>query len=38
MTSKSNPFVKAVTSLARKIYDRARATEGKQGHKRLEVA
>lgn len=38
VTSKSSPFVKAVKSLSKKIYDRARATEGKQGHKRLEVA
>lgn len=38
VSSKSNPFAKSVRSLAKKIYDRARATEGKQGHKRLEVA
>ena len=38
VSTKSGPFVKAVRSLARKIYDRARATEGKQGHRRLEVA
>lgn len=38
ISSKSNPFVKAVRSLSKKIYDRARAAEGKQGHKRLEVA
>jgi pilus assembly protein CpaE len=38
LTSRSNPFVKSVKGLAKKIYDRARATEGKQGHKRLEVA
>lgn len=35
---KSGPYVKAIRSLAKKIYDRARAAEGRQGHKRLEVA
>lgn len=38
VSSKSNPFAKSVKALARKIYDRARATEAKPGHKRLEVA
>lgn len=38
LSSRSNPFAKSVKGLAKKIYDRARATEGKQGHKRLEVA
>lgn len=38
VSSRSIPFSKTVKALAKKIYDRARATEGKQGHKRLEVA
>jgi pilus assembly protein CpaE len=36
--SKSSPFAKTVRTLAKKIYDRARAAEAKPGHKRLEVA
>ncbi|WP_370208258.1 CpaE family protein [Aeromicrobium sp.] len=38
VSSRSNPFVKSVKALAKKVYDRARAAEGKPGHKRLEVA
>ena len=38
VSNKSGPFVKAIRQLAQKIYDRARAAEGKRGHKRLEVA
>lgn len=36
--SKSGAYVKAIRALAKKVYDRARAAEGRQGHKRLEVA
>ncbi|KQY60272.1 hypothetical protein ASD11_12475 [Aeromicrobium sp. Root495] len=36
--SRSGSYVKSIKALAKKIYDRARAAEGRQGHKRLEVA
>lgn len=36
--SKGGAFAKAIRALAKKINDRARATEPKPGHKRLEVA
>ncbi|KAA1379669.1 AAA family ATPase [Aeromicrobium fastidiosum] len=38
VTAKSGPFVKSVKSLAKRIFDRARAAEQKRGHRRLDVA
>ena len=38
VSQKSGPFVKSVRTLATKIFDRARAVEGRQGHRRLDVA
>lgn len=38
VTTKSGPFVKSVKSLAKRIFDRARAAEQKRGHRRLDVA
>ena len=38
LSARSGGFVKAVKSLAQRIVERARAVEGKAGHKRLEVA
>lgn len=35
---KRDPFAKTIRQLGRKIFDRARAAEEKQSHKRLEVA
>ncbi|MBM9464435.1 AAA family ATPase [Aeromicrobium sp. YIM 150415] len=37
-SSKGGPFVKAVKALAQRIYERARATEPKPGHRRVEVS
>ncbi|WP_375000411.1 CpaE family protein [Aeromicrobium sp. CTD01-1L150] len=38
VSNKSGQFVKTVRALAQRVDDRARAADGKQGHKRLEVA
>lgn len=38
VSSRSGPFVKSVKTLARRIFDRARAAEEKRGHRRLDVA
>ena len=38
VSTKSGPFVKSVKSLAKRIFDRARAAEQKRGHRRLDVA
>jgi pilus assembly protein CpaE len=38
VSAKGGPFVKTLKSLAKRIYDRARAAEEKQTHRRLEVA
>ncbi|GAA2077832.1 hypothetical protein GCM10009821_16880 [Aeromicrobium halocynthiae] len=38
LSARSGGFVKSVKSLAQRIVERARAVEGKAGHKRLEVA
>ncbi len=37
-SSKGGPFVKTVKALAQRIYERARATEPKPGHRRVEVS
>lgn len=37
-STKSGPFVKTIKALSKRIYDRARAAEEKQGHRRVDVA
>ncbi|WP_456695279.1 AAA family ATPase [Aeromicrobium sp. P5_D10] len=37
-SAKSGPFVKTIKAMSKRIYDRARAAEEKQGHRRVDVA